>query len=172
MRGLRAGVDGFNRWSFANRGDLDGQWQLIQTFDRDKKKHLDEVTPEPEAYYGFGIISRFLSKYSSVLKTNVEAPDSLLMCNALKSPGGVLTVFLVNKSDKEMKVEINFTGDITTELHLYQVSKEIINTPGFQFKQVKTFASGNRLSIVLPPKSISTLTQNRLKNIEKGIVLN
>ncbi len=34
--GLNAGVDGFNRWSFTNRGDLDGAWQLVRTFDPQK----------------------------------------------------------------------------------------------------------------------------------------
>jgi len=32
VRGINAGVDGFNRWSFINRGDLDGQWQLLRTW--------------------------------------------------------------------------------------------------------------------------------------------
>ncbi len=172
MRGLRAGVDGFNRWSFANRGDMDGQWQLIQTFDREKKVHLDEVKPEPEAYYGFGIISRFLSKYSSVLKTNVAAPDSVLMCNAVKSPGGVISVFLINKSDNELSVELNFTGEQIGELYLYQVNREIINAPVFHLNPVKKFKPKSKITVVLPSKSISTLSGNDLENDEKGIVLN
>jgi hypothetical protein len=172
MRGLRAGVDGFNRWSFANRGDMDGQWQLIQTFDRETKTYLGKVTPEPEAYYGFGIISRFLSKYSSVLKTEVAAPDSVLLCNAVKSPGGVLSVFLVNKSEKEIEVEIKFSGDKTTEMHLYQVSKAIINAPGFEFEPVKKVVDDGSIKLVLPPKSISTLSETHLKGHENGIFVN
>jgi hypothetical protein len=31
VRGINAGVYGFNRWSFTNRGDLDGQWRSIKT---------------------------------------------------------------------------------------------------------------------------------------------
>ena len=34
VRALNLGVDGFNRWSFVNRGDLDGVWQMIQTWTR------------------------------------------------------------------------------------------------------------------------------------------
>ena len=172
MRGMRAGVDAFNRWSYVNRGDLDGQWQLIKTFDRDKKTYLAEVLPEPEAYYGFGIISRFLSKYSSVLKTEVQAPDSILMCNAVKSPGGVLSVFLVNKSENEINVDINFSGDLTGEMYLYQVSKQIINASGFELNKTKSFSGKKKCSFVLFPKSISVLTHNKLNSAEKGIILN
>ena len=34
VRMLECGVDGMNRWSFLNRGDLDGQWQFVDTWDR------------------------------------------------------------------------------------------------------------------------------------------
>ena len=40
IRLANAGVDGFNRWSFLNRGDLDGQWQCVDTWDRHEKKLL------------------------------------------------------------------------------------------------------------------------------------
>jgi hypothetical protein len=44
IRTLRAGADGVNRWSFTNRGDLDGQWQMIQTFNRDNLTYLWDYT--------------------------------------------------------------------------------------------------------------------------------
>ena len=40
IRLANAGVDGFNRWSFLNRGDLDGQWQFVDTWDPRQKKLL------------------------------------------------------------------------------------------------------------------------------------
>jgi hypothetical protein len=49
------------------RGRLDGQWQLVRTWDIAKKRYCNEVTPEAVAHYGYGIISRFLSKYSGRL---------------------------------------------------------------------------------------------------------
>ncbi len=172
MRGIRAGVDAFNRWSFTNRGDLDGQWQLIYTFDRDNKEYLDKIKPEPEAYYGFGIISRFLSKYSSVLKTEYHAPDSVLICNSVKSPGDIISVFLVNNSEKEINVEIDFVNRNSDDLFLYQVNKDIINKEGFQFNPVSSYSAKRKIEILLPPKSISTLSENRLMENDKGIVLN
>ena len=43
VRRLNAGADGFNRWSFLNRGDLDGAWQFIETWDRQAGKLLTGV---------------------------------------------------------------------------------------------------------------------------------
>ena len=53
LSGMNTGVDGFNRWSFTNRGDLDGQWQLVRTWDSPNKKYLDKdgIVPEPIPYY-------------------------------------------------------------------------------------------------------------------------
>ena len=62
LRGLAAGVGAFNRWSFTNRGDLDGQWQLIRTWDIENQKYYDKVEIEPAAFYGYGIITTVLHK--------------------------------------------------------------------------------------------------------------
>jgi hypothetical protein len=96
VRGINAGVDGFNRWSFANRGDLDGQWQLVQTWDIDQNKLLDKFEPQPNAYYQFAMLSRFLPKHSGVLATQVEASfqmrDRKLVAVALRTPKGNTTI--------------------------------------------------------------------------------
>jgi len=170
IRALRAGVDGVNRWSFTNRGDLDGQWQLIQTFDRDKKEYLDEVITENEAYYGFGIISRFLSKYSSTVSCTTNQPDSLLMSVALLSPAGELSVFILNKTEKEQTVRLNI-GNFDKELNVYQVSKEIVTKPDFELNPVRSFNPSEADDIVLPAKSITTVTSYSLQNSEPGIIL-
>ena len=46
VRALNAGVDGFNRWSFINRGDLDGQWQMIDTWDPVEEDTAQVVSAE------------------------------------------------------------------------------------------------------------------------------
>ena len=61
---MNMGADAFNRWSFVNRGDLDGQWQLIHTWDREKKQYLKKIEPEPAAYYGFAMLITFHWKIS------------------------------------------------------------------------------------------------------------
>jgi len=171
LRDMHAGVDAFNRWSYVNRGDLDGQWQLVKTYDFEKNDYLEDVLPEPEAYYGFGIISRFLSKYSSVVSCEVQASDSVLMCNAVISPGGKISVFLVNKSAENLQVQLNFKDSPINGLSLFQVSKEIVHKPGFQLSSLKSY-SGKKVTVSLPPESISTLSQNVLTPDQKGIMLN
>ena len=66
-----AGVDGFNRWSFLNRGDLDGQWQLVDTWDREHKRLLADFPPHPNSYFCLGLLSRFTARHSAVLATHV-----------------------------------------------------------------------------------------------------
>ena len=51
IRLANAGVDGFNRWSFLNRGDLDGQWQFVDTWDRREKKLLRDFPPHAEQLF-------------------------------------------------------------------------------------------------------------------------
>ncbi len=171
IRAIRAGVDGFNRWSFTNRGDLDGQWQLIHTFDREKKEYLTDIKPENEAYYGFGIISRFLSKYSSSVFCTVNQPDRILMAVALKSPKGHLSIFLLNKGLKELKTELNITDRIPKTLYAYKVSKEIVNQPGFQLNAIDSFQVNKPINIDLPPRSITAISGYSLEDEDKGIIL-
>ena len=171
IHGLRAGVDGFNRWSFINRGDLDGQWQLIQTFDRQTKQYLSKVRPEKEAYYGFGILSRFLSKYSSTVSVSVSQPDSVLMSAALISPLGELSVFLVNLKQESLKVNLQIELPSDKNMHVYQVSKEIVSKPEFELNTIQSFSSSKPTEVILPGRSITTVTSYSLKNSDKGIIL-
>ncbi|HEY3372700.1 MAG TPA: cellulase family glycosylhydrolase [Prolixibacteraceae bacterium] len=170
IRGLRAGVDGFNRWSFVNRGDLDGQWQLIQTFDRQTKQYLSQVKPENEAYYGFGILSRFLSKYSSTVSVSVNQPDSVLMSAALLSPQGELSVFIVNPTNTILTLDLGITSPLGKEMNVYQVSKEIVSRPGFELNAIRSYNSSNKAEVILPGRSITTVTSYSLKNSDQGIV--
>ena len=170
IRGMRAGVDGFNRWSFTNRGDLDGQWQLIKTFDRENQVYLSEILPEPEAYYGFAMVSRFLAKYSSVVSCNNNLPDSLLMTAALLSPGGELSIFIVNLQENDVDISLQVNDFPEKELHLYQASKALVNEPGYQTKAVMSFHCEQRRLIKLPARSISTVSSYLLSPEDGGII--
>jgi len=172
IRGLRAGVDGFNRWSYTNRGNLDGQWQLVRTYDIEAAKYLEEVVPEPEAYYGFGIISRFLSKYSSTVECDVDAPDAEVMSVALRSPGGQVNIILVNVSEKPNSINLEIAGIDATELYLYQVSKALVNEKGFEMNPLKKYSSKKALNIQLPARSITTVSSVKLDHETSGIFIN
>ena len=93
VRGINAGVDGFNRWSFTNRGDLDGQWQFVRAWDAGRDKLLDTFAPQPNSYYLFAMLSRYLPKYAEVLASRVDAPyleeDRKLVAAALRCKGNL-----------------------------------------------------------------------------------
>ena len=171
IRALRAGTDGVNRWSFTNRGDLDGQWQLIQTYDREKKEYLKKVKIENEAFYGFGIMSRFLSKYSSVVTCSASRPDSVLMPIALLSPAGELSIFILNSTDDHLNISLKIASLPEKQMNVYQVTKEMVTQPDFELTATQHFKSSRKKSITVPPKSITTVSSYLLENSDKGIVL-
>lgn len=171
IRGLRAGVDGFNRWSFTNRGDLDGQWQLIETYDRKNKKYLSEVKPEKEAYYGFAMLSRFLSKYSSVVSCTSSQPDSALIASAVVSPKGELSIFIVNLNDRICNLHLDINSAPNKTLNVYQASKEIVSKPGFGLDPIDSFKAERPKELILPARSITTVTTYSIKNTQNGIIL-
>jgi hypothetical protein len=171
LRALCAGVDGVNRWSFTNRGDLDGQWQLIHTFDRESKTHLKDIKPENEAYFGFGIISRFLSKYSSTVSCTVNQPDSVLIPIALLSPAGEISIFILNQSEVEQTVGLNIINLPEKTLNLYQTTKDIVSKHGFELNAIQRFNSTKENKLILPARSITTVSSYSLKNSDNGVIL-
>ena len=170
LRGLSAGVSAFNRWSFTNRGDLDGQWQLVKTWDIENKQYYDNVEPEPVAFYGYGIITRFMAKYSSVLYTDTIEIKSILS-NTLRSDDGRYTTYIINKSDSSQSVTLRMRGISDQKLFLYQVTGEVLSNPGFRMDPLKEIdlVDGKIIVIDLPPKSISTLTGYYLKHEDPAV---
>ncbi|MDP6779230.1 MAG: hypothetical protein QGI83_20925, partial [Candidatus Latescibacteria bacterium] len=57
VRLLNVGVDGFCRWSFVNRGDVDGQWQLVDTWDEEHERLRASFTPHPSSYALWGMLT-------------------------------------------------------------------------------------------------------------------
>ena len=171
IRAFRAGTDGVNRWSFTNRGDLDGQWQLIRTWDIENKRYLNEVIAENEAFYGFGIISRFLSKYSSVVSCSTDQPDDKMMSLALVSPEGELSVFILNLSNEVLSVDLNIAAFPEKKMNVYQVTKELVNRPGFELDPIESFISSETSLLTIPAKSITTVSSYYLEHKDKGVVI-
>jgi hypothetical protein len=167
LRGLDAGVSAFNRWSFTNRGDLDGQWQLIRTWDRERKQYYENIEIEPAAYYGYGIITRFADKYSSVMLTETTGNKDL-MSQTLKSPDGKLTTWILNKNGKEQTIRLTINGTFDPDFYLYQVTEQEVIKPGFRMdpKQEQHIRPGGEIILVVPGNSITTLTQKKLMHQE------
>jgi hypothetical protein len=175
VRGINAGVDGFNRWSFINQGDLDGQWQLLRTWDIDAKKLLDTFTPQPNAYYQFAMLSRYLPKDSSVLSTRVESPfldiDRKLVATALRTPKGNLTLLVVNESHRAADADIELEGlPAPVRLQRYALTKEAEDKASIDLRPERTMEVGKTLSDRIPPMSIVAYSTYSLKATDPGMI--
>ncbi len=172
LAGLNMGVDGFNRWSFLNRGDLDGQWQLVRTWNPNLWDFKKTVEPEPVPYYSFGIITRFTAKHSSVLETRSDSEN--LLAAALRSPKGQLTLLLLNLSQEGAEVSVGFSiPQQTLSLKCYQVTSAAVSAPGFNLQAVNTATIDKdkpTLKVSLPARSITAYTTYALNPAADGIM--
>ena len=178
VRGIRAGVDGFNRWSFMNRGDLDGQWQLVDTWDIDEARLLDRFTPHPNTYYLYGLLSRFTAKRSEVLPVELAGtldPDARQpVATALRSPAGQITVLVVNEMYRAVEAKIALAGlAATTTLHRYQVTSadrdraDLTVNPGARF----TLEPGaGAFADRIPPLSVTVYSTYELAHTQPGVM--
>jgi hypothetical protein len=169
LRGMDAGVSAFNRWSFTNRGDLDGQWQLIRTWDMDNRKYLRQVEIEPEAYYGFGIITRFIVKHSEIVSSKIEGGQEILS-QTVKSPAGLLTTYILNKGDSIVNINLKIIGRADQDFYVYRVTESEITDPGYRMESIQHFTlpSSELMNITIPSKCICTISQYNLKYEDAG----
>jgi hypothetical protein len=173
LRGIAAGVGAFNRWSFTNRGDLDGQWQLIRTWDIESQKYLKQVEIEPVAFYGFGIITRFCTKHSEVVSSETEGKSDILS-QTVKSPSGQLTTYILNKGDKPVNIDLKISGKTSQKFYLYRITEKDLSKPDYIMEPVQNIIlpASQTINIQMPPESIYTITQYNLKQGDPGKILN
>jgi hypothetical protein len=169
--GLNAGVDGFNRWSFVNRGDLDGQWQMVRTWNPNTWDFYQNVMPEPVPYFSYGILTRFAAKHSTVMRVSSDNPEVVVA--ALRSPKGQTTIFMLNKSNHEREADLQIAGlQDNLSLRQYQVTEAELLKPDFALQSLATVninTETNHFAIVLPAKSITTYTTFHLADDADGI---
>ncbi len=170
LRGLSVGVSAFNRWSFTNRGDLDGQWQLIRTWNLEKKEFYDIVEPEPVSYYGYAIITRFLPKHSTVVSTEPIENDAIFS-QTVKTPSGDITTIILNKSDQEQTIELQMDGINESTFYLNRAIQQEVSEPDFKMNPVNTYSIKPEalLSLTLPAESIHALTTIHLLHEEPAV---
>jgi hypothetical protein len=176
VRALNLGVEGFNRWSFVNRGDLDGVWQMIDTWDPQTQQLLQSVTPRPNAYFVYGLISRLTAKHSSVLACGTRGGQidgmNRVFATALKSPKGNLTWMLVNDAPRAWSAELKLAGAAAGKLHKYQVTPAQRDQPGLEINpvsQLKLTAGAGTFTETLPPSSLTIYSSYRLKHSDRGV---
>jgi hypothetical protein len=177
IRGLRIGVDAFNRWSFVNRGDLDGQWQLVRTWDSQTKRHLTEVVPETTAYYGVALQTRFLPKYSSrladaVLATPLESEERILSVS-LGSQKRNLTTLVLNLGNEGCQVHLTYLGLARpVTLFRYGPTEGKASSPSFPLAAEQSYRASSGKAIVtrVPGRSLTVFTTYKLGRPDPGII--
>ncbi|HEX8984823.1 MAG TPA: hypothetical protein VF767_05315, partial [Bryobacteraceae bacterium] len=177
VRAINAGADGFNRWSLINRGDLDGQWQLIDTWDRQARKLRSSFTPHPNAYYLWGLLSRYTALDSDVLPSRVDGGriDGVerLASTALRSPKGEFTVIVVNEAAVDMSTELAF-DQLTRPAKFYRYRMtpalrdraDVELGPGAGFEidsEHPSFRDG------VPARSVTVYSTYKLLSADKGV---
>jgi hypothetical protein len=177
VRAMNLGVDGFNRWSFVNRGDLDGQWQMIQTWNPETHSLVKQIIPAANSYFVYGLLSRFTAKHSWVLRTEVAGGqlDGLpgVFAAALRSPAGHLTLAIVNDASCpwEASLEIHELGE--SKLFTYQVASEQSDRPSLEIQPLNSFKAGEGSPVHsqnLPPRSLTLFSSYKLYHHSRGIV--
>ena len=127
IRSMNIGVNGFNKWSFNNRGDLDGQWQLIDTWDIENRKPLpaDQIKPHENSYIAFALLSRYLPRDSKVIETSVlggnDGTYDRVFSTALQTPAGNYTFLIINDDDRPYTIDINLASPIKKDFYYYRL---------------------------------------------------
>jgi hypothetical protein len=179
IRAANAGVDGFNRWSFLNRGDLDGQWQYLDTWDRRNKKLLTDFTPHPNSYFALGLLSRFIAKNSAVLATNVNGARldgwQRVFCAAFRSPKGNITLAVINDAPVEFPLELTWAGTPASgKFYRYRYDQAEYDRADVQVNPQPDFSppSGSAAwQDKLTPNSLTIYSTYQLKHEDPGIIL-
>ena len=168
MLGLNVGVGAFNRWSFLNRGDLDGQWQLVRTWDMEARRYLKQASPEPVAYYGYGIFTRFSAPRSEVLGQTVDPGDGKVLAAALRSPKGNLSLWVANIGSETRPVTVRIPGN--RSFNPYRISEAELGKPGFRLCPGAPVTAGDDgIRLLMDPCSIVCLSTFRLEPDDPGI---
>jgi hypothetical protein len=171
VEALRLGVDGVNRWSFVNRGNLDGEWQLVDTWDPAANRLLDRAVPHPNAYAMFGLVSRFTAARSSILATNVDGGviEGLARVHAvaLRSPHGAITLLVVNDGPETLEATVAMPVD--RPLFVYRVTEAVKDRRDVRLLPSPVERSGDGFRVNLPPRSIATVSSYRLEADDLGI---
>jgi hypothetical protein len=177
IRFSNAGVDAFNRWSLLNRGDLDAQWQLINTWDTQNHSILKFFYPQPNAYCGYGLFTRFTSKYSDVVKTEVQGgiTDSLhrVFATAYRSPVNKnYSIYITNDSGNEFNLSLDLTAIANDTIHFYKycISREDEDKPVLPLIPKEIVIPDRFMIDKLPPESVLLISTIKLENGSNGII--
>ena len=171
------GVEGFNRWSFINRGDLDGHWQMIDTWDPATKTLLKSFPPKPNAYFVYGLISRLTAKHSTLVATEVggrpDRRDKPRVCRGAPQPESPMYWIIVNDAPRAWPARLRVSGANRSRLHQYQVTfqqKDNLSLKIAPAFKARLKAGEAVFSDELPAMSLTIYSTYDLGARDKGII--
>lgn len=164
IRYSNIGADGFMRWSFLNRGNLDGQWANVRTYDMKHNRLLpsDSIQPQSIPFYMWGLLSRFTPKYAQILASGVDGYQAgetqhVFVCTYKDPNTDDLSIYMVNDGEVPVTASLEIN---TNQLALKKYTIEEKLFAGKQFGEVDLipteFESNKKL--VLPARSLVLLT--------------
>jgi hypothetical protein len=179
VRLANAGVDGFNRWSFLNRGDLDGQWQLVDTWDQQAKKLLAEFRPHPDSFFCLGLLSRFTAQHSAILGSHVDGGRldgwPRVFAAAFRSPAGNLTLALLNDASTEFPLKLTLQATRKpAHLSRYRYGEAQQNRVDIQVQpqtELTLTPQANVLEDTLPANSLTIYSTYKLEHDAPGLIV-
>ncbi|HEX8546181.1 MAG TPA: hypothetical protein VF691_04420 [Cytophagaceae bacterium] len=180
LRYSNIGMDGFMRWSYLNRGNLDGQWQLVNTWDMKKNALLpaDGIAPHKVPFYMWGMLSRFIPKHANILKSTVEGgkigQHQRVFATTYQSPANKnLSIFIINDSEIEMEVSLEFKKKLNNKtLYKYSLNRDLIDQPDFNLNPSDLMDfDGSNSKVKLLPQSLVLLSTYKLNSDQKGIIV-
>jgi len=178
IRFSNVGVDGFSRWSLLNRGNLDGQWGFIETFDRSKMELLEaeKYTPKENTFYGYGMLMRYTYKKSLVIKNTIKAaPDdsiSHIHAAAFLSPSKKeATIYIINDKQITTSATINLDMNVKKYQKWYKYEFNITNRNKTEVViNPSDEMAAKESKIILQPNSITVFSTKKINHIDKGLV--
>lgn len=174
VRGIRAGADAFNRWSLTNRGDLDGEWQMVNTWDQDERRFRRPFTPHPNTFYLYGLLSRLTAKHSAVLPVRLEPEPQKnarqVAAAALRSPAGELSLLVVNETYWDADATVRIDGLAPgRRLYRYAITPEHRDRAGFEVTPTPVAVDAGRFRDRISRLSVTVYSTYRLGPREPGI---
>jgi len=173
IKELNLGVDGMLRWNFINRGDIDGDWQMIDTYDTLRNTLFSKIKPHPNTYYTQGLLSRFSAKKSDILET--KSNNKAISVLGLKTQHGNYTIFAVNSDSSKIcgmtLTIVNMVRDI--KLYRYKVTPEDADKADVKICSSADFSIGSNTKSFtdnIEANSIYIYTTYNLGPNDKGII--